>query len=105
MVRVAAQEKYFLAHELKTDEWTYTHKAELVKNPERPEKLKLVKKLLKKSLTTCQAVDKVDKIKRASPRDQKPLVKSLVDKIDSPEKLFEVPDIDEPFLFSTTCSD
>lgn len=93
MVRVAAQERYFLNQKLETDELTYTHKAELVKIPEGPEKLKLVKKLLKKPLTTRQTADEVAKIKSALPRDQKPLVKSLVDKIDSPEKLFEEPDI------------
>ncbi len=93
MVRVAAQEKYFLNHKLKTAELTYTHKAELVKIPEGPEKLKLIKKLLQKSLTTRQTADEVAKIRSALPRDQKPLVKSLVEKIDSPEKLFDEPDI------------
>ncbi len=49
MVRVAAQEKFFLEKNLDTASLSYSHKAELVKLPNDDKKVKFVKSVMQKA--------------------------------------------------------
>ena len=88
MVRVAAQEKFFLSKKLDTDSLSYTHKAELVKLPNGDEKVKLVKSVIKKALSSRQLEDRIEEIKRQRGEEPKPILHFFVREMDNPKKLF-----------------
>jgi len=88
MVRVAAQEKFFLSKKLETDSLSYTHKAELVKLPNDDEKVKLVKSVIKKALSSRQLEDRIEEIKRQRGAEPKPILHFFVREMDNPKKLF-----------------
>lgn len=88
MVRVAAQEKFFLSKKLETGSLSYTHKAELVKLPNDVEKVKLVKSAIKKALTTRQLEERIEAIKKQQVKEAKPIAQFFDKEIGNPEKLF-----------------
>ncbi|MEW6141191.1 MAG: hypothetical protein AB1733_23450 [Thermodesulfobacteriota bacterium] len=93
MVRVAAQEKFFASQDLNTSRLSYTHKAELVKIPDGPEKTRLVKKLLEKSLSTRQTADLVNKARKNLKHPHVPSTKGLEKKVYHPARLFSDPTV------------
>ncbi len=88
MVRVAAQEKFFLSKKLETDSLSYTHKAELVKLPNDDEKVKLVKSVIKKALSSRQLEDRIETIKKQRVKEMKPIAYFFDKEIGNPRKLF-----------------
>lgn len=57
MLRVAAQERFFLSRKQVTEHLSYTQKTELVKLPDDDEKIKLVKKFQKEGTSTKKAAE------------------------------------------------
>jgi hypothetical protein len=87
MVRVAAQEKFFLDKKLDTASLSYTHKTELVKLPNDGAKVKFVKFIMQKALS-CRELEK--RVKDIRKKDGKPRnISQLLDaEMDNPQKLF-----------------
>ena len=52
MVRVAAQEQFFKKHHVDTDKLSYTHKSDLIKLENTPEKLNIVDHCIREKLST-----------------------------------------------------
>ena len=52
MVRVAAQERFFDKHQIDTNKLSYTHKSDLIKLENTPEKLDIVDRCIRQNLST-----------------------------------------------------
>ncbi|MFC1833117.1 hypothetical protein ACFL2Q_00095 [Thermodesulfobacteriota bacterium] len=89
MVRVAAQEKLFLDNKLDTDKLSFTQKTELVKVDDGEAKVKLVKRLLKKHHSTRETEQLVQEYRQKQPRNEKPIMKSLLNAVDRHSRLFQ----------------
>lgn len=87
MVRVAAQEKFFLEKGLDTASLSYTHRAELVKLPNDDDKVKFVKSVMQKALTSREVEQKVKAIRKKDGH-AKALSQVLDAEMDNPRKLF-----------------
>jgi ParB-like chromosome segregation protein Spo0J len=88
MVRVAAQERFFLSKKLETGSLSYTHKTDLVKLPNDEAKVKLVKTAMKKALTTRQLEARIGEIKKQRGTEPKSLALLFSKEVDNPKKLF-----------------
>ncbi|MBI5249090.1 MAG: hypothetical protein HY912_06315 [Desulfomonile tiedjei] len=87
MVRVAAQEKFFLEKDLDTASLSYSHKAELVKLPNDDAKVKLVNSVMQKALSSRELEQKVKAIRKKDGH-AKALSQVLDAEMDDPRKLF-----------------
>ena len=87
MVRVAAQEKFFLEGGLDTASLSYSHKAELVKLPNDDAKVKFVKSVMQKSLSSRELEQRVKAIRKKDGQ-AKALSHVLDTELDNPRKLF-----------------
>ena len=73
MVRVAAQERWFEKDRVNTEGLSYTHKAELIKlKDDNPEKKNLIKKCIKKSLSTRELSELVIVERKGLAKEWKP---------------------------------
>ena len=89
MVRVAAQEKSpFLEKDLDTASLSYSHKAELVKLPNDAAKVKFVKSVMQKALSSRELEQKVKAIRKKDGDKPKSLTLILDTAMDNPRKLF-----------------
>jgi hypothetical protein len=88
MVRVAAQEEFFASEKLPSEKLSYTHKAELVKLPDNPQKIELARECVTKSISSRELAEKVSKILETMRRDPPVALKLLASKISDPKRLF-----------------
>lgn len=71
MVRVASQEKFFITKAIDTKELTYTHKASLVKLPNDPKKIDMVKRCIKQEWSTKSLDNSIKKHMEKRPSSHK----------------------------------
>jgi len=89
MVRVAAQEVFFKVKGFDPTGLSYTHKAELVKLPNTPVKIRLAKKSLKSTFTSRLLSEEVKKTREKSGAKGK-VIPSVIEKyVTDPVRLFE----------------
>lgn len=91
MLRVAAQEAFFLASKVKTQGLSYSHRAELVKILDDDVRVMLVHRVLEESLSVRQLAELVTQERKGIVSEDKPLGTYLERMINSSEKLFEDP--------------
>jgi hypothetical protein len=89
MVRVAAQELFFKQKKFNSAELSYTHKAELVKLPNTPDKIRLAQKALKSTFTTRLLSEEVKKTREKSGTQAKVIVSVIEKYMTDPVRLFE----------------
>jgi len=88
MVRVAAQETFFLEKEFRADNLSYTHKAELVKLPNTDQKLVLAREVSEGGYSTRQLALEVKKLRRElAPKRQ--TLPSAFRYVQDPTRFFE----------------
>ncbi len=87
MVRVAAQEKFFLSKSVDSSALSYSHKAELVKLANDKEKIKLVKLVIQKSLPYRDLKARIQKMRADRPQPDLPLSRLIQKDVDNPERL------------------
>jgi hypothetical protein len=88
MVRVAAQERFFVANDLEADRLSYSHKAELVKLPDTSGKVRLVNETIEKSLSVRDLAEKIRELRASLPKQDRPLLINWTKDIDDPARLF-----------------
>ena len=88
MVRVAAQEKFFASEKVPSEKLSYTHKAELVKLPDNPQKIELARECVNKSISSRQLAEKISKMLEKMRKDPPVALKLLESKISDPKRLF-----------------
>jgi hypothetical protein len=91
MVRVAAQEKFFLDKKLEVKKLSYSHKAELVKLGNDDKKVELVKKMLSKPMSVRQLQTRISKMRQEALPERSGSLTAIESHINDPIWLFEHP--------------
>jgi hypothetical protein len=89
MVRVAAQERFFLANDMEADKLSYSHKAELVKLPDASAKIQLVNEIMEKSLSVRDLAERIREVRASLPKKDRPLATNWTKEIDDPARMLE----------------
>jgi len=84
MVRVAAQEKFFLDKKLDVKKLSYSHKAELVKIPNDDKKLKLVKNIVSNPVSVRKLQERISKMRKEILPESTPSLAALESHIHDP---------------------
>jgi hypothetical protein len=91
MVRVAAQERFFLDQKLDVKRISYSHKAELVKLGDDDKKLKLVKKMLSSPMSVRELQERMSKMRKQALPETSASLAALELHIQDPIWMFEHP--------------
>jgi hypothetical protein len=84
MVRVAAQEKFFLDKKLDVKKLSYSHKAELVKLGNNDKKLKLVKNIVINPISVRKLQERISKMRKEDLPERDPSLAGLESHIHDP---------------------
>jgi len=84
MVRVAAQEKFFLDKKLDVKKLSYSHKAELVKLSNNDKKLKLVKNIVSNPISVRKLQERISKMRKEDLPERNPSLAGLESHIHDP---------------------
>lgn len=98
MVRVAAQEKFFVEKEFDSSSLSYRHKSELVKMPNDDEKLRLAKEAIRAGLPSRALAERVKGLRPGQAQRQTELLTILDKFVENPVRLFESPEQTEAIL-------
>jgi len=91
MVRVAAQEKFFVDGKLNVKRLSYSHKAELVKLENDDKKLKLVKSIISNPVSVRGLQERISKIRKDALPERSASLTALESHLHDPVWLFEDP--------------
>ena len=102
MVRVAAQEKFFVEKDFDSSSLSYSHKSELVRIPNNDNKIGLAKEAIQAGLPSRALAERVKKLRPRQDHRQNELLTILDKFVESSVRLFESPEQTESILRDET---